>query len=69
MRDLAVYTRQPPQQRIEGLSKFIDQIQTNAEVQDILGGWNLEFEKSLIKFMGRSLPPENIIQKRTTVRE
>ena len=67
MKDLAVYTRQPPRQRIEGLSRFLDQMNTNAEVQDILGGWNLEFDKSLLKFYGRSLPPENILQKGTTV--
>jgi aubergine-like protein len=63
MKDVGTYTRQAPPQRIETLSTFIEKIQSNVEVQEILGGWNLEFEKSLLSFQGRSLPPETIHQK------
>ena len=37
------------------------------EVLDILGGWNLEFDKSLHKFTGRVLPTEKIFQKEASV--
>lgn len=43
---------------IDAISSF-----RNPDVQDILGGWNLEFEKSLLKFTGRTFPPEKINQK------
>ncbi|XP_003391478.2 PREDICTED: piwi-like protein 1, partial [Amphimedon queenslandica] len=63
MRDVATYTRQAPPQRIDTLNKFINDVNTNPDVKSILGGWNLEFEKSLIKFQGRTLPTEKINQK------
>ena len=40
----------------------------NGGAQEILTGWNLQFDKSLIEFSGRVLPTEKIHQKGRSVR-
>lgn len=45
------------------LSLSIPPFLSNPDVKSILGGWNLEFEKSLLTFGGRTIPPEKIHQR------
>jgi aubergine-like protein len=63
MRDLATHTCLVPSERKRTLQKLVDQINRNGGAQEILTGWNLQFDKSLIEFSGRVLPTEKIHQK------
>lgn len=63
MRDVAVHTRVNPSSRVQTLNTFIRSITSKPEVTKELAGWGLQFEEQLVKFQGRTLPPEQIVQK------
>lgn len=60
MKDLAIHTRQSPDQRVDKLRNLIKKIHTTPSVQDELKSWNLNIEKDLIKLTGRELLSEKI---------
>jgi len=61
MKDIAKYTRQAPDKRIESLNKFSQRISNTPEIKTMLAEWNLQFSKDLEKFNARILPPEHIL--------
>jgi len=63
MRDVAVHTRVNPTSRVQTLNTFIRTITSNPEVTKELSGWGLNFDDQLIRFQGRTLPAEVIVQK------
>lgn len=62
MRDLAAYTRLPPNKRVENLSTFIQRVKSNSEVRKDMRGWGMEFSNSLVEVQARVLNTERIIQ-------
>ncbi|NXO01449.1 PIWL1 protein, partial [Rhinopomastus cyanomelas] len=62
MRDLAVHTRLPPEQRQHEIGKLIDSIQRDDNVQDQLQSWGLGFDSQLLSFNGRVAQRERIFQ-------
>ncbi|XP_056586040.1 piwi-like protein 1 [Triplophysa dalaica] len=62
MKDLATHTRLSPEQRESRINRLISNIDRNADVQDQLSTWGLNFENKLLSMNGRVLPSERIIQ-------
>lgn len=62
MKDIAVYTRISPETRMQSLTTFMKDLQSEKPKQ-ILNSWNLEFDKEPIRMQGRVLPPESIYQR------
>nr|XP_009930781.1 PREDICTED: piwi-like protein 1 isoform X1 [Opisthocomus hoazin] len=62
MKDLAVHTRLPPEQRQREISRLIDNIQNDDNVQKELRGWGLRFDSNLLSFTGRVVQGEKILQ-------
>ncbi|KAE8628028.1 hypothetical protein XENTR_v10007275 [Xenopus tropicalis] len=62
MRDLAVHTRLPPDQREKQVARFLNYIHKDENVQKELRDWGLNFDKQLLPFVGRVSPPERILQ-------
>ncbi|XP_069825609.1 piwi-like protein 1 [Dendropsophus ebraccatus] len=62
MKDLAVHTRLPPDQRERQVAKFLDYIHKDDGVQKELRDWGLNFDTRLLQFTGRVAPPERILQ-------
>ncbi|XP_077131111.1 piwi-like protein 1 isoform X1 [Ranitomeya variabilis] len=63
MKDLAVHTRLPPDQRERQVGKFLNYIHKDESVQKELRDWGLNFDTELLQFEGRIAPPEKILQK------
>ncbi|XP_028164126.1 piwi-like protein Siwi [Ostrinia furnacalis] len=62
MRALDVHTKIGPDARIKKLMLFNRRFTSSAAVVKELGNWSLTLSPDLIKFKGRQLPTENIIQ-------
>ncbi|XP_056198802.1 piwi-like protein 1 [Falco biarmicus] len=62
MKDLAVHTRLPPEQRQCEIGKLIDCIQKDDSVQKELRDWGLSFDSNLLSFTGRVVQGEKILQ-------
>ncbi|XP_063287992.1 piwi-like protein 1 [Pelobates fuscus] len=67
MRDLAVHTRLPPDQREKTVGKFLDYIHKDEGVQKELRDWGLNFDTNLLRFNGRVANPERIQQSGRSV--
>ncbi|CAJ0930266.1 unnamed protein product [Ranitomeya imitator] len=63
MKDLAVHTRLPPDQRERQVGKFLNYIHKDESVQNELRDWGLNFDTELLQFEGRIAPLEKILQK------
>lgn len=63
MKDLAVHTRLPPEQREQQVAKFLNYIHKDDSVQKELRDWGLNFDTKLLQFTGRVAPPEKILQQ------
>ncbi|XP_018431983.1 PREDICTED: piwi-like protein 1 [Nanorana parkeri] len=61
MKDLAIHTRLAPEQREKQVSKFLDYIHKDDNVQKELKDWGLNFDTNLTSFSGRVAPPERIL--------
>ncbi|XP_077154910.1 piwi-like protein 1 [Ranitomeya variabilis] len=66
MKDLAVHTRLPPDQRERQVGKFLNYIHKDESVQKELRDWGLNFDTELLQFEGRIAPPEKILQRDRT---
>ncbi|XP_034548252.1 piwi-like protein 1 isoform X2 [Notolabrus celidotus] len=62
MKDLDHHTKLLPDQREDRLTRFVSNIQRNADAQAELDKWGLNFDKMLLKLSGRILPRERIAQ-------
>ncbi|XP_061907071.1 piwi-like protein 1 [Entelurus aequoreus] len=62
MKDLNSHTKLAPEQRSGRLLRFAETINKNAEAQEELEKWGLNFDKELLNLKGRVLPSERIIQ-------
>nr|DBA23135.1 TPA: hypothetical protein GDO54_014081 [Pyxicephalus adspersus] len=62
MKDLAIHTRLSPEQREKQVSRFLDYIHKDDNVQKELQDWGLNFDTNLLSFSGRVAPPEKIVQ-------
>ncbi|NXW57063.1 PIWL1 protein, partial [Eurystomus gularis] len=62
MKDLAVHTRLPPEQRQREIGRLIDYIQKDDNVQKELRDWGLRFDSKLLSFSGRVVQGEKILQ-------
>ncbi|KFQ91864.1 Piwi-like 1, partial [Nipponia nippon] len=62
MKDLAVHTRLPPEQRQREIRRLIDYIQKDDNVQKELRDWGLSFDSNLLSFTGRVVQGEKILQ-------
>ncbi|XP_065594749.1 piwi-like protein 1 isoform X1 [Cyrtonyx montezumae] len=62
MKDLAVHTRLPPEQRQHEIGKLVDYMQKDECVQKELRDWGLSFDSSLLSFTGRVVQAEKILQ-------
>uniref|UniRef100_A0AAQ5YU09 Piwi-like protein 1 n=1 Tax=Amphiprion ocellaris TaxID=80972 RepID=A0AAQ5YU09_AMPOC len=62
MKDLSTHTRLTPDKREERLSRFVGNIQKDAEAQAELDKWGLSFDKQLLNVTGRILRGETIFQ-------
>ncbi|CAH0714406.1 unnamed protein product, partial [Brenthis ino] len=62
MRALSVHTKIGPDMRIQKLLNFNRRFTQNKEVVAELGTWSLKLSNDLVRFKGRQLPPEQIIQ-------
>ncbi|NXW49861.1 PIWL1 protein, partial [Nyctiprogne leucopyga] len=62
MKDLAVHTRLPPEQRQREIGRLIDYIQKDDNVQKELRDWGLSFDSNLLSFTGRVVQAEKILQ-------
>ncbi|XP_010187806.1 PREDICTED: piwi-like protein 1 [Mesitornis unicolor] len=62
MKDLAVHTRLPPEQREHEIGRLIDYIRKDDSVQKELRDWGLSFDSKLLSFSGRVVQGEKILQ-------
>ncbi|NWR55762.1 PIWL1 protein, partial [Bucorvus abyssinicus] len=62
MKDLAVHTRLPPDQRQQEIGRFMDCIQRDDNVQKELQSWGLSFDSNLLSLQGRVVKAEKILQ-------
>ncbi|XP_053541116.1 uncharacterized protein LOC108273513 [Ictalurus punctatus] len=62
MKDLSTHTRLTPEQWVNRLNRFINNMSRNATVQTTLSTWGLSFENKLLNLTGRVLPAERILQ-------
>ncbi|XP_066267753.1 piwi-like protein 1 [Branchiostoma lanceolatum] len=60
MKDIAVHTRITPDRRSVTLQRFINQLNSNAEVQKEMRGWQIEFDQNLLQLEGRTVPKEKL---------
>ncbi|XP_073468568.1 piwi-like protein 1 [Aquarana catesbeiana] len=61
MKDLAVHTRLPPDQRERQVGRFLNYIHKDESVQKELRDWGLNFDTKLLNFKGRVAVPEKIL--------
>nr|XP_009512092.1 PREDICTED: piwi-like protein 1 isoform X2 [Phalacrocorax carbo] len=62
MKDLAIHTRLPPEQRQREIRRLVDYIQKDDNVQKELRDWGLSFDSNLLSFTGRVVQGEKILQ-------
>ncbi|NWS11840.1 PIWL1 protein, partial [Pachyramphus minor] len=62
MKDLAVHTRLPPEQRQREVGRLLNYIQRDDNVQKELGNWGLSFDYRSVAFTGRVVQGEKIFQ-------
>lgn len=60
MKDVAVYTRVGPAQRIQKLLAFNNRLKTNQGSVACLNEWKLELDPNLVNITARQLPAEEI---------
>ncbi|KAF5302312.1 hypothetical protein FQA39_LY10351 [Lamprigera yunnana] len=61
MKDIAVYTQVTPNQRINSLKKFVDNIDNNPDAKQVLLNWGLTLENATTDISARVLNPELIL--------
>ncbi|XP_048369812.1 piwi-like protein 1 [Sphaerodactylus townsendi] len=62
MKDLAVHTRLPPEQRMHEVGRLVDYINKDDNVQKELRDWGLGFDPNLLSFPARVVQSEKILQ-------
>ncbi|CAK1545910.1 unnamed protein product [Leptosia nina] len=62
MRSMGTHTKIGPEQRIQKLLQFNRRLTQTKEIVAELGSWSLKLSNDLVRFKGRQLPPENIVQ-------
>ncbi|NXU70935.1 PIWL1 protein, partial [Oreotrochilus melanogaster] len=62
MKDLAIHTRLPPEQRQREVKRLIDYMQKDDNVQKELRDWGLSFDSNLLSFSARVVQGEKILQ-------
>ncbi|NXG80612.1 PIWL1 protein, partial [Baryphthengus martii] len=62
MKDLAVHTRLPPEQRQREIERLIDYVRKDDNVQKELRDWGLSFDSNSLSFSGRVIQGEKIFQ-------
>ncbi|XP_052739671.1 piwi-like protein Siwi [Bicyclus anynana] len=62
MRSLDTHTKIGPSMRIQKLLNFNRRLTQTKEIVEELGAWSLKLDNDLVRFKGRQLPPENIVQ-------
>lgn len=60
MRDIASIARVSPNQRIDAMRKFIDNVKKTKDARALLDGWGLELDENLVELQARILGPESI---------
>ncbi|EHH20098.1 hypothetical protein EGK_02886 [Macaca mulatta] len=68
MKELAKHTRLSPRRRHHTLKEFINTIQDNKKVRDLLQLWDLKFDTNFLSVSGRVLKNANIVQGRRMVK-
>jgi len=63
MKDVGVYTRQPPPERFKTLMKFSTRVQQSAKIVGEMREWGIKISPNLVKFPARTLEPEKIKQR------
>ena len=61
MKDVATFTRLTPNQRMNSLRNFMQNVNTNQECVKLLSDWNLTLENATIDLSLRVLDPETIL--------
>ncbi|XP_076107273.1 piwi-like protein 1 [Mytilus galloprovincialis] len=61
-------TRVAPQQRVVSLTEFVQQIQTNKDVQKMMNDWHLRIPTQALEIQAKLLDPEIIKQKDVQLR-
>uniref|UniRef100_A0A182VU77 trypsin n=1 Tax=Anopheles minimus TaxID=112268 RepID=A0A182VU77_9DIPT len=61
MRDIATYTRITPNQRLQAMQKFCENVNKNDAARDLLASWGLELKTTPLLMKGRQLQSENIM--------
>ena len=67
MRDVAIYTRQGPVERVRTLKTFITRMGANEAVDQDMQAWGMRFARDLVQVNGRELGPEKIHQGKVDV--
>jgi len=63
MKDVGVYTRQPPPERFKTLIKFSTRVQQTSKIVGEMREWGIKISPNLVKFPARTLEPEKIKQR------
>lgn len=61
MRDIATITRVTPNQRVDSMNTFCQNLSGSKEAKDVLGNWGLSLDINPLKLTGRQLEDEEII--------
>ncbi|XP_077317934.1 piwi-like protein 1 isoform X1 [Lithobates pipiens] len=67
MKDLATHTRLAPEKRKNQVSRFLNYIHKDENVQKELCAWGLNFDTKVLSFAGRVAPPEKILMSNRAV--
>jgi PAZ domain./Piwi domain. len=60
MKSIASFTRVDPNQKLQAISKYINNVNNNKETSELLKGWGLTLNKSMETLNARILPVEKI---------
>ncbi|BFZ18410.1 hypothetical protein BsWGS_21449 [Bradybaena similaris] len=63
MKDLAIHTRVGPEGRLNTLEDFLEKINANPRVREILGPWQTKFDDKPLRIPARQFPAENLLLK------
>ncbi|KAM5194696.1 piwi-like protein 1 [Mantella aurantiaca] len=61
MKDLSIHTRLAPEERRKQVSRFLDYVHKDDNVQKELSDWGLNFDMDLLSLSGRVAPSEKIL--------
>lgn len=61
MKDVSMYTRVTPNQRLSALRTFLDNVENTPEAKQILSNWGLTIENATMDLLARILEPEVIL--------